>query len=227
MKVFAKAFFVLVGFVLLVGCASTPEPATSAAPPVSKRVEREMIDWKSASIGGEIPEWVYAAADNDQVALSALPQFEGKLIFFAEDQGKNLDLLKSWVNNFNVQAALSRQLSNFVIAKFGGEQSGDKNSEEVQMYLNELVSACSKAEINGLAKELDFWVKTRYADSDMDTIDDVYQYFVVYAMDKEDFRLQLDRALGKVEAKTQAQQEMKENVLSAVVEATIFAETAY
>ncbi len=226
MKVFAKAFFVLVGLVLLVGCASTPEPATSAAPPVSKRVEREMIDWKSASIGGEIPEWVYAAADNDQVALSALPQFEGKLIFFAEDQGKNLDLLKSWVNNFNVQAALSRQLSNFVIAKFGGEQSGDKNSEEVQMYLNELVSACSKAEINGLAKELDFWVKTRYADSDMDTIDDVYQYFVVYAMDKEDFRLQLDRALGKVEAKTQAQQEMKENVLSAVVEATIFAESA-
>lgn len=226
MKVFAKAFFVLVGLVLLVGCASTPEPAASAAPPVSKRVEREMIDWKSASIGGEIPEWVYAAADNDQVALSALPQFEGKLIFFAEDQGKNLDLLKSWVNNFNVQAALSRQLSNFVIAKFGGEQSGDKNSEEVQMYLNELVSACSKAEINGLAKELDFWVKTRYADSDMDTIDDVYQYFVVYAMDKDDFRLQLDRALGKVEAKTQAQQEMKENVLSAVVEATIFAESA-
>lgn len=226
MKVFAKAFFVLVGLVLLVGCASTPELATSAAPPVSKRVEREMIDWKSASIGGEIPEWVYAAADNDQVALSALPQFEGKLIFFAEDQGKNLDLLKSWVNNFNVQAALSRQLSNFVIAKFGGEQSGDKNSEEVQMYLNELVSACSKAEINGLAKELDFWVKTRYADSDMDTIDDIYQYFVVYAMDKEDFRLQLDRALGKVEAKTQAQQEMKENVLSAVVEATIFAESA-
>lgn len=61
----------------------------------------------------------------------------------------------------------------------------------------------------------------------MDTINDIYQYFVVYAMDKEDFRLQLDRALGKVEAKTQVQKELKENVLSAVVEATIFAETAY
>lgn len=61
----------------------------------------------------------------------------------------------------------------------------------------------------------------------MDTINDIYQYFVVYAMDKEDFRLQLDRALGKVEPKTQVQKELKENVLSAVVEATIFAETAY
>ena len=227
MKTLAKSIFIVVGLVFLMGCASAPKSEMQETPAVSKRVEREMIDWKSASIGGEIPEWAYAAADNDQVALSALPQFEGKLIFFAEDQGKNLDLLKSWVNNFNVQAALSRQLSNFVIAKFGGEQSGDKNSEEVQMYLNELVSACSKAEINGLSKELDFWVKTRYADKDMDTINDIYQYFVVYAMDKEDFRLQLDRVLGKVEAKTQAQKELKENVLSAVVEATIFAETAY
>lgn len=225
MKKILKVVLVLAVVAFFASCVSTPV-AENTSPTVSKRVEREMIDWKSASIGGEIPKWVYAAADNDQVALSALPQFEGKLIFFAEDQGKNLDLLKSWVNNFNVQAALSRQLSNFVIAKFGGEQSGSKNEEDVQMYLNELVSSCSKAEINGLSKELDYWVKTRYVDKDLDTIEDIYQYFVVYSIDKDDFRLQLDRVLGKIEAKTQAQKQMKEDVLNAVVDASIFAESA-
>ena len=130
------------------------------------------------------------------------------------------------MKSFNVQASLSRQLSNFVIAKFGGEQSGSKNEEDVQMYLNELVSSCSKAEINGLSKELDYWVKTRYVDKDLDTIEDIYQYFVVYSIDKDDFRLQLDRVLGKIEAKTQAQKQMKEDVLNAVVDASIFAESA-
>ena len=225
MKKILKIGVVLFAVSMLASCASKPETEESK-PKVSKSVKTEMIDWKGASIGSELPDWIYSAVDNDVLALSTLPQFENKIIYFAEDQGQNLDLLKSWVNNFNVQASFSRELSNFVIAKFGGEQNGSKNEEEVQMYLNELVSACSKAEINGLSKELDFWVKTRYADKDMDTINDIYQYFVVYAMDKEDFRLQLDRALGKVEAKTQSQKELKENVLSAVVEATIFAETA-
>ena len=183
-----------------------------------------MIDWKGASIGSELPDWVYSAVDNDVLALSTLPQFENKIIYFAEDQGQNLDLLKSWVNNFNVQASFSRELSNFVIAKFGGEQNGSKNEEEVQMYLNELVASCSKAEINGLGKKLDYWVKTRYIDKELDTIKDVYQYFVVFAIDKDDFKLQMDRVLGRVEAKTEAQKKLKADVKLAIEEAQAFAE---
>lgn len=223
MKKILKIGVVLVAASMLASCASKPEAEVSK-PKVAKTVEREMIDWKGASIGSELPDWIYSAVDNDMLALSTLPQFENKIIYFAEDQGQNLDLLKSWVNNFNVQASFSRELSNFVIAKFGGEQNGSKNEDEVQMYLNELVASCSKAEINGLGKKLDYWVKTRYIDKELDSVKDVYQYFVVFAIDKDDFRLQMDRVLGKVEAKTEAQRKLKADVKLAIEEAQAFAE---
>ena len=92
------------------------------------------------------------------------------------------------------------------------------------MYLNELVASCSKAEINGLGKKLDYWVKTRYIDKELDSVKDVYQYFVVFAIDKDDFRLQMDRVLGKVEAKTEAQRKLKADVKLAIEEAQAFAE---
>ena len=223
MKKILKIGVVLFAVSMLASCASKPETEESK-PKVSKTVEREMIDWKGASIGSELPDWIYSAVDNDVLALSTLPQFENKIIYFAEDQGQNLDLLKSWENNFNVQASFSRELSNFVIAKFGGEQNGSKKEEEVQMYLNELVASCSKAEINGLGKKLDYWVKTRYIDKELDTIKDVYQYFVVFAIDKDDFKLQMDRVLGRVEAKTEAQRKLKADVKLAIEEAQAFAE---
>lgn len=215
--------FVLSAFVL-VFLFSSCQSTSNAAVTVSKRVEREMIDWKGASIGSEIPSWVVDAVDQNYKAISQLPQFENKLIFFAEDQGKNLDMLKSWVNNFNVQGAFSKSVSNFVISKFGGEQAGSKNDETSESFLKEITSTYSKTEINGLSKELDYWVKTRYIDHDKKTSEDIYQYFVVYAIDKNELKLQLDRALGLVEAKEESQKKLKVEVSAAIDEVQFFAE---
>ena len=215
--------FVLSAFVL-VFLFSSCQSTSNAAVTVSKRVEREMIDWKGASIGSEIPSWVVDAVDQNYKAISQLPQFENKLIFFAEDQGKNLDMLKSWVNNFNIQGAFSKSVSNFVISKFGGEQAGSKNDETSESFLKEITSTYSKTEINGLSKELDYWVKTRYIDHDKKTSEDIYQYFVVYAIDKNDLKLQLDRALGLVEAKEESQKKLKVEVSAAIDEVQFFAE---
>ena len=215
--------FVLSAFVLIFlfsSCQST----SNAAVAVSKSVEREMIDWKGASVGSEIPSWVVDAVDQNYKAISQLPQFENKLVFFAEDQGKNLDMLKSWVNNFNIQGAFSKSVSNFVISKFGGEQAGSKNDETSESFLKEITSTYSKTEINGLSKELDYWVKTRYIDHDKKTSEDIYQYFVVYAIDKNDLKLQLDRALGLVEAKEESQKKLKVEVSAAIDEVQFFAE---
>ena len=190
----------------------------------AKSVVREMIDWKGASIGNEIPSWVFDAVDQNYEAISKLPQFENRMIFFAEDQGKNLDMLKSWVNNFNVQSAFSKSVSNFVITKFGGEQSGSKADETSESFLTEITSTFSKTEINGLSKELDYWVKTRYIDNMAESSEDIYQYFVVYAIDKNELKLQLDRALGLVEAKDESQKKLKAEVSAAIAEVQFFAE---
>ena len=215
--------FVLSAFVL-VFLFSSCQSTSNASVAVSKSVEREMIDWKGASVGSEIPSWVVDAVDQNYKAISQLPQFENKLVFFAEDQGKNLDMLKSWVNNFNIQGSFSKSVSNFVISKFGGEQAGSKADETSESFLKEITSTYSKTEINGLSKELDYWVKTRYIDHDKKTSEDIYQYFVVYAIDKNELKLQLDRALGLVEAKEESQKKLKVEVSAAIDEVQFFAE---
>lgn len=218
----------LVGIACIAGlcfasCGSTQVEKT-AAPKVSKHVERELIDWKGSSIGAEVPAWVYDAVEEDYTALSKLPQLAKKKILCAETQGRNLDLLKSWVNNFDVQAQLSRSISNFISANFGGELSGSKDSAVSENFLDELVATFSKTEINGLSKELDFWTLTRVIDKDKDSSKDVYEYFVVYAIDQSDFDYQVSEALGLVEAKNEAEAQMKSRVQSAMTENKVYAE---
>ena len=179
MKVFKILLSICVLVFMFSGCESTSNVATAPAAnvSVSKHVERELIDWKGASIGSEIPSWVVDAVDQNYKSISTLPQFENKLIFFAEDQGKNLDMLKSWVNNFNVQGSFTRSVSNFVMTKFGGEQSGSKADETSESFLKEITATFAKTEINGLSKELDYWVKTRYIDKKYVKFNSYYKIF--------------------------------------------------
>ena len=113
---------------VLTGCNSTPaNPASTPvatqatiqpAPTPAKKtpsVTREMIDWKGASIGQEVPSWVIAAVDNDVETLQDLPEFKDSTLFFAESQGENIDLLKSWANNFQVQAEFSKTIKNSIL----------------------------------------------------------------------------------------------------------------
>ncbi len=207
-------------------CGSTPaaEKPGASAPKVSKHVEREIIDWKGASVGATVPDWVIDAVEEDYKSLSKLPNLSKKKILCAEAQGRNLDLLKSWVNNFNVQATLARSISNFVSANFGGELSGSKDSGLSENFMDELVATFSKTEINGFSKEMDFWTLTRVIDKDKDSNKDIYEYFVVYAIDQEQFDYQIARALGLVEAKNEAEAEMKSRIESAMTENRVWAE---
>lgn len=228
---------------LAIGCASTQvattpqpaavQPATTTAPAETKNtikvpaqakkshVEREMIDWKGASIGQPVPDWVVSAADNDYTTLSAMSQFKDKQIFFAESQGKNLDVLKSWVQNFQVQSEFAKSISNYVVSKFGGELSGDKNTEDAQSYLTEVSASFSKQKITGLRKFQDYWILTRYIDNDAGTHEDTYQYFVVYTIDDNVLAQQVDKVLGNIEAKTEKQQELKNETHDLILEAEV------
>lgn len=208
--------------VLFVSCASNK--VANNEPIISKKVTREMIDWKGASLNAEIPAWVYDAIEEDYQSLSKLPQLKNKKIIFAEGTGKDLDLLKSWVNNFDVQGTFSKSITNFVSAKFGAELSGSKDNSVSQNYLDELVSTISRTEINGLSKELDFWVLSRTNDSVKGTVTDQYEYFVVYAIDCSTLEYQIADALGAVEASTEAENEMKTKISKEMTETQIFYE---
>ena len=203
-------------------CASKPanEPVAQTQPEEkktlpakkAKHVERELIDWKGASIGQDVPEWVEFAVDSDYDSLGKISALDGKEVFLAENRGKNLNILKSWTNNFDVQANFSRSITNFVVSSFGGVLEGSVNKEQDESYLEELVGSFSKAKIVGLVKKMDYWVETRIIDNDSKKTEDIYQYFVVYAMERDDYRNLIDTALGKVDAQTAREKELKNEV---------------
>lgn len=198
-----------------VGCASSQKakPAKQA-----KEIERVIVDYKGAALGGEIPTWVQAVTDDDFDTLKQSSVFKDTKLMpvVAVERGKNLDLLRSWANNFNVQAQISRAIQNKVSAEFGGNQEGDKNSEESRNFVKELVATFSQTNVSGLKKEKDYWIKLKVRDNYKKTEEEFYEYYVLYSIDSTVLQEQIDIALGKVEAKTQAQKEMKKEVKDAL-----------
>jgi hypothetical protein len=180
-------------------------------------VERAIIDYKGAGLGEARPQWVSAAVNDDYAQLEAMPRLKDKLAVIAIERGKNLDLLKSWANNFSIQSQLSRQISNKIRAEFGGGQGGDKNStEEAASFGRDVAATLSKTTISGLAKEVDYWVKMRVTDKTKKTVEEYYEYYVVYSISRANLEYQIDVALGKIQAKDQKQSEIKAEVKDAI-----------
>jgi hypothetical protein len=208
----------------LASCASSSNkaptgtiPGTGAdAPTKATNVDRIRVDYQGAVTGSEIPEWVQAAIDFDTTTLQKLPGFEGKIAIVDYGIGGELDLLRSQVNNFNVQASVARRISNYVEANFGGEQLGDKNTAENRSFVEEVVATFSHVKISGLAKEKEYWVKLRAIDRDKKTESEQYYYYVLYSISEQILNEQIAQAMNNVAAKTRDQEEIRANVEDAM-----------
>jgi hypothetical protein len=186
------------------------------APRSAGNIDRIRVDYQGAVTGSEIPAWVQAAIDFDTVSLQELPGFEGKIAVVDYGVGQNLELLRSLVNNFNVQASVARRISNYVEANFGGEQLGDKNSAENRNFVEEVVATFSRVEINGLAREKEYWVKLRTVDRGNKTESEQYYYYVLYSISEQILNEQIARAMNSIPAKTRDQEEIRSNVEEAM-----------
>jgi hypothetical protein len=192
------------------------EGTGAEAPKTSNAIERIRVDYQGAVMGSEIPAWVQAAIDFDTDSLGRLPGFEGKVVIVDYGLGQNLELLRSLVNNFNVQGSLARRISNYVEANFGAEQLGDKNTAENRSFVEEVVATCSRVEINGLAKEKEYWVKLRTIDHGKKTESEQYYYYVLYSISEQILNEQIARAMENIPAKTRDQEEIRSNVEDAM-----------
>ncbi|MDR3173934.1 MAG: hypothetical protein LBU19_06775 [Treponema sp.] len=211
--------------VILVSCASSSKKdgpsgtiaGTGAdAPKIAGNIDRIRVDYQGAVTGSEIPAWVQAAIDFDTVSLQKLPGLEGKIAVVDYGVGQNLELLRSMVNNFNIQASVSRRISNYVEANFGGEQLGDKNTAENRSFVEEVVSTFSQVRISGLAKEKEYWVKLRTIDRGKKTESEQYYYYVLYSIPEQALNEQIARAMSNISAKTKDQEEIRSNVEEAM-----------
>jgi hypothetical protein len=219
---------VLAGALVFIACASAPSAPSgtgegSAAPPPqqAETIERLRLDYKGAAVGAEIPSWVEAAINNDYDAITRLSRFKGRVPIINYGNGQNLDLLRSWVNNFSIQAQVSRQIANYVEASFGGEQLGSKDNPENRQFLKEVVATFSSTTINGLSQDLDYWVLLRTIDHSKNTETEEYVYYVVYSISEEDLNYQISQAMGKVTAKNKEQEDLKTDVEDAIKKAAL------
>jgi hypothetical protein len=211
---------------VLVSCAGSPEKGGPAAvtiegtgadvPKTANNIERIRVDYQGAVTGSEIPAWVQAAIDFDTESLQKLPGFEGKIAIVDYGVGQNRELLRSMVNNFNIQASVARRISNYVEANFGGEQLGDKNTAENKSFVEEVVATFSKVTISGLAKEKEYWVKLRTIDRDKKTDSEQYYYYVLYSIPEQVLNEQITRAMTNIPAKTKDQEEIRSSVEEAM-----------
>jgi hypothetical protein len=206
-------------------CTGAPKGtgAGSGAPPPAqaKTIERVIVDYKGASIGSDIPAWVEAAIDNNYDAISRLSRFSGRVPVVNYGSGQNLDMVRSWVNNFSIQAQVARQIANYVEANFGGEQLGSKDTTENRQFIKEVVATFSNVTINGLSQDLDYWVLLRTIDHSKGTETEQYNYFVVYSIGEEELNYQIAQAMGRISAANQEQEELKVDVEAAMKQAAL------
>jgi len=206
--------------IALTGCGSalkgTGPGSGSPAPSQSNQVEFIRVDYQGAAIGSNVPDWVEAAVNSDLEAIKRIPRFNGKVPIVDWGNGQNLDLLRSWVNNFNVSAGISRRITTYVEAEFGGTQLGTKDTPENRNYIKEVVASLSSAQFSGLAKEMDYWIKLRIVDRGKGTQTEEYRYYVVFSIPEDVLQHQIDVAMGKVSAKTKEEQEIKNDVEEAM-----------
>jgi hypothetical protein len=206
-------------------CASAPKGTGegSGAPPPrqAQTIQRLIVDYKGASIGADIPDWVEAAVNNDYDSISRLSRFRGKVPVINYGSGQDLDMLRSWVNNFSIQAQVSRQISNYVEANFGGEQLGSKDTPANRQFIKEVVATFSSVTINGLSQDLDYWILLRTIDHSKGTETEQYNYFVVYSIGEDDLNYQIAQAMGRITAANAEQEELKVDVEAAMKQAAL------
>lgn len=191
---------------VLAGCASMGK--TGTLPTEVDASDEVTVDWKGRNVGVEIPAWVRAVATSDpDNVLSSLPRLEGKKAIPMTRNGANLALVESWLNT-QAYAQCTQRIRTAVSTNAQNALSGDLATPEAISIVNEFNSLYSQATITGLNKEMDSWVKTRSKSKGTEE----YTCYVIYSISDADLKESIAMTLGKVEAKTRQQQDIKKKL---------------
>jgi hypothetical protein len=193
--------------ILFAACAGSPPVQSSQAQPgPAAAIERDkvMIDWRGASLGGQVPEWVLWATESDpDNRISGLPRLNGKRSILTQNTGQDLDLLQAWVN-LQALGDTANTIKVNVETEAGRALEGNKNTPGNRSAVEQFINSFAEVEISGLGRELDFWTKER----SVSTGEENYTYYLVFGITEENFNYLIDQALGKVQATTAEEQEM-------------------
>ncbi len=181
-----------------------------AAKAKQAKVKIEIVNRPGMALGTDIPNWVQAVleGDNKSIAKSLKIDLKEHQIFVFSNQGTDLEFLKTWTDQVDVQRQVANSFSLAVgqsaNAAFQGA-SGDENKK--QMVIDQTIKALSAIEINGLLKESQYWIQFRKPKpgvkitkkSPDSAYEYYYEYYVVFTMSRDIYDAQLDAALNGIE----------------------------
>ena len=181
-----------------------------AAKAKEQKVKIEVVNRPGLALGTDIPEWVVAVleGDNKSIAKSLKIDLKDTQIFVFSNQGTDLEFLKTWTDQVDVQRQVANSFSMAVgqsaNAVFQGS-AGDENKR--QQAIDQTVKALSTIEINGLSKDAQYWMQFKRPKqgvkitkkSPESAFDYYYEYYVIFTMPRAIYEAQLEAALNGIE----------------------------
>jgi hypothetical protein len=169
----------ILSLLAVVGCTSTPAPEPKKISTANVAPTFKVIDHKYAAAGREWPEWVF----QETFDLERMDQYKDMYLFKFEEEGQNLDSVKTWTNNFSAASEIAKVVSTKVQQKFAGAQAGDK--DKLGVYFENVVKLVSEANYSGAKKVSDYWVlKSYFKDDGVSEKERKYAYYLLFSIPK-------------------------------------------
>jgi hypothetical protein len=200
-----KAIVLAAAVALVVSCVSQPK---LEKPVVTQEGKVQVID-DIYHLSRETPDWIFL----EPAEVEKASEYRDLYVFKGVSTGKDINGLQLWVKGFIVSSDLAKFVGVRVRDTFVAAAAGD--IDMLETYRENVVKAVSEARYSGARIVMRYWWQIRKARAD-GGIEDVYEYYVLYTVDKKQIDAAIRRALEqndqKAKAKTEDEQTARDRV---------------
>jgi hypothetical protein len=192
----------------LTGCVGGPKSGSIKATQTI-----EILGHKNQALGSDqMPAWVVAYRDEGGISgVTALPKFKDFYAFVGESTASTQVMATEWAGSFEARQQVSTKMVSGVATTLqavrngmdkrqgssDSEASNQGNVGSVDNDIKNALSAVSLSQVVGLQKEGDYWLLTRTHNTNGTTTDE-YRALVLYIIDKESLKDQVNAMLEEV-----------------------------
>lgn len=176
---------------LLTSCATKPIAGKGVK---NKAKKAELLDYKGAELGRDLPAWVLDSFDGNEKALAkdlSLDVKEWK-VWVVNGRGTNYEFLKEWIDQVDGRG----QIASGIKQSIGdGINAGTKMTpEDQEKAVNRVSERLTSQTLVGLEKITDCWTLTQLGKETP-----IYTYYVAYKMPRDVWDKTLEAALNDVD----------------------------
>ena len=145
----------------------------------------DIIQTRSGSGSGNIPEWLRAFLDGGVEAVETLFDYRDKYVFIENNRGENFTALNKWLDFFIVKQDISQLIAARIERKMILSASLYPD-DEYGLFFERLIKNAYNAEYPDTKVEDTYWIKIRDDEGDEEDEEDeeIYLFFIFAGMDK-------------------------------------------